>query len=219
LGLKLFLLALLHLICAISTVAQDLKKIKLNKADVLNDVKYKYEYNSTDSYYHIQLLLFRNGIYKYVLDHFAQTLFSEGKWEIKSRTLLLNSNISKHAVPASISYCSDTGRIVNGFKFAIVTNRKGQLMTDAFVIINVDTVKCLPLAGACVGTYNTIDSVRLLFENGLSSKWMKVKNAPDKNICITAEVDHPLSQYTAFDEFRCRMINDSLKSETGRWNQ
>lgn len=217
--MRLFILFFLLLTYAMNGVGQDLKKTRLSKTDILNGVKYKYEYNETGAYYHIQLLLFKNGIYKYVLGSFARTLFSEGKWAIKGGMLLLNSNISKNAVPASISYSSDTGRVVNGFKIAIVANRKGQLMTDAFVNINVDSVKCLPLAGACVGTYGTIDSLRLLFENGLSSKWMKVKDVPDKNIHITVEVDQLLSQYTAFDEFRCKMINDCLMPETGNWNQ
>jgi len=195
--MRLFILFFLLLIYAINGTGQDLKEMRLNKTDIQNGIKYKYEYNET--YYHIQLLLYKNGLYKYVLRGCIRALFSEGKWAIKDGILLLNSSISKNAVPVSVSY-SDTGRIVNGSNIVIVANRKGRLRTDVLVNINVDSVKCLPFGGGCVGTYSTIDSLRLLFDNEFSSKWMKVKDVPDKNIYITVEVDQDFWRYTAFYE-------------------
>ncbi|SIO55569.1 hypothetical protein [Chitinophaga niabensis] len=183
---------------------QSLKRKSLTKADKEHTVRWRYEYRSKEGFFGESLLLFKSGRYKYEAGGCLQGFFSEGRWAVVGNEMILNSDVKKNDVPVSVSYTNDTSDIVNAFKFGIVRNRKGDLMTDAFVIINNDSVKCLPMAGGCVGTYNRIDSVRLQFENGFTSRWMGIANN-DKHVLIRAEVDIKIEGYKSFDNVKYRL--------------
>lgn len=183
---------------------QSLKRKGLTKIDKENNIRWRYEYRSEEGFWGKSLLLFKNGRYKYTSGGCLQSFFSEGRWAVIDKVMVLNSDVKENDVPVSVSYTNDTSDIVNAFKFGIVRNRKGDLMTDAFVNINADSVKCLPIAGGCGGTYNRIDSVRLIFENGFTSRWMGIENN-DKYVLIKAEVDNKIEGYKSFDNFKYRL--------------
>lgn len=188
---------------------QSLKRKSLTKSDKENDVRWRYEYRSEEGFWGKSLLLFKNGRYKYASGGCLQSFFSEGRWAVIDKVMVLNSDVKKNDVPVSVSYTEDTTDIVNAFRFGIVRNRKGDLMTDAFVNINSDSVQCLPMAGGCGGAYNRIDSVRLLFENGFTSRWTRIANN-DKYVLIKAEVDSKIEGYESFDNFRYRLAGKFL---------
>lgn len=207
-----------HLIISITCLmyfqaySQNLKKSNVSKADALKGVTHKYEFNDTESFYRIVLWLFKNGRYKYILNSFNQDLLSEGKWEISGRILKLNSDIKKDNVPASFSLNSDTSYVDKGFKFDVVRNFKGKFLTDVFINVNSDSVKCLPAAAFCTGTYKSIDSVRLQFENGFTSKWMKVPDIDVQHIFLKVDTDVQIASYFAFDDFKYLLGSKEIKA-------
>lgn len=207
-------LTFLFLLLSFAVSGQDLIEVTATKSDVMKGVKLKYEYDAKDRYLHMQLLLFKNGRYQYEFSTFNRNLFSNGKWIISEKVLMLNSDISKDDVPAYIVYSNDT---VNGFRIDVVRNQKGTLLTDAFVNVNADSIRCLPMAASCIGSYQSIDSVRLLFENGFKSKWMKVSDNSSRHIIITVKTDFRISSYTAFDNFKCRIIGRIIKPIEHNW--
>jgi hypothetical protein len=74
----------------------------------------------------------------------------------------------------------------------------------------------MPISGLCFGSYNTIDSVRLIFENGFTSKWMKVLNRPEKYIAIKVETDLEIESYASFDNFRYQIVGNELREIGGK---
>lgn len=204
-----YLLVLLSILLPYNILGQNLKKVKLSKADIQSGVKWRYEFNETHSFFNKTLWLFKDGRYKFSESSFARDLKSTGIWTLYKNILMLNSDIKKDNVPISISYTYDTIGIVNRFRFGVVKNRNGEYLTDAFVNINSSSVKCLPLAGGCIGSYNTIDSVRLLFENGFTSQWIKIEQN-DKYVLIKAEIDFKISDYQSFDNFKYQLNSRQL---------
>ncbi|HEY0057630.1 MAG TPA: hypothetical protein VGB56_00760 [Flavisolibacter sp.] len=118
---------------------------------------------------------------------------------MKKDTLSLRSFIRSDDVPVKLMYSNDTSGMIGGFKISIVQNTKGEHMTDGFVHINSDSVRCLPMMGNCLGDYSQIDSVKVVFENGLSSRWLRVERKDYQRIIPVAQVDFLISGYTALD--------------------
>ncbi|WP_346319534.1 hypothetical protein [Chitinophaga sp. YIM B06452] len=196
---------------SIALCGQDLKMMKLTKSDIRENVRWRYEFTDKTGYYKETIFLYKNGRFKYFEHGCLFNFYSTGKWEISNSILVLNNDIKKEDVPASISYSNDTTDIFGLSIFGIVRNRKGESISSAFVNINTDSVRCLPAYELCDGSYKTIDSVRLIFENGFTSKWMKVLKRPEKYIFIKVETDLEIESYISFDNFKYRLARGLLK--------
>lgn len=197
--MKLFLFLMFSLFASDSAQAQELLKKKRSAADKRARVAQRYEYDCKGSSCSVKLVLFKDHTFKYSLNSFTRNVFSSGRWVMRKDTLSLKSFIQSDDVPVKLMYSNDTSGMVNGFRISVVQNAKGEYMTDGFVHINSDSVRCLPMMGNCLGEYNQIDSVKVVFENGLSSRWIRVVRKDYQQIIPVAQVDFLISGYTALD--------------------
>ncbi|MDF2384850.1 hypothetical protein JMG10_25480 [Nostoc ellipsosporum NOK] len=82
-------------------------------------------------------------------------------------------------------------------------------MSEAMVSINNDTVRCLPTASFCVGSYTSVDSIKVFFENGFSSNWVPVKNTEDIIVPVV-EVAYFSSSYILLNR-RYRVLKSAVQ--------
>ncbi|HAO09494.1 MAG TPA: hypothetical protein DCQ50_21480 [Chryseobacterium sp.] len=206
-------LALIFSFCKLN--GQDLKRVPLSKAEKKKNILAKYLYSEKGSYGVIILVLYTNGSFEYSMYSFRQDVISFGKWKIKQGILVLNSTITKDNLPIRIDYSSDTTNRINQCKFNIIKNSAGIEVSDAFVLINNDTTRCLPSYASCYGRYTTIDSVKILIENGITSKWVKLKtDLGQSQINITIDMNMLPSKYYVIENGKYKMVGDRLV-ETG----
>lgn len=190
---------------------QDLKKVMLSKDEKKNSVVYKYSYSEKVAYGIIVLLLYANGTFNYSINSFNRNVISFGKWKLEKNLLILNSTISKNNLPIKIDYSSDTTSRTNNCKFNIIKNAEGKEVSDAFVLINNDTTRCLPSYASCIGNYKTIDSIKILIENGITSKWIKLKSDINNlQIDITIEMNLLPSKYYVIENWKYKMNGNRL---------
>ena len=129
----------------------------------------------------VQLLLKTDGTFLYNKNTSADQQISEGKWVLKKEYITLNSTLQKNNIPIKLNY-GNNGDFVDDLNIAVVKNIRNLPLTDAFVFVNNDSTKCLPLMGRCNCLFKTIKKVKVVFENGLSSKWISVKKKKPQNI-------------------------------------
>lgn len=193
-----------------TTQAQELKKHKLDREDVKKGVWAYYEYREKDSYGYVGLQLFKNGAYQYKVETAGYSSFSKGKWIMKNKVLLLTSDIKKNDLPVKLNYLIDSP-VNASFKISIVKNLKDELLTDAFVYINNDSLQCLPLTETCLGTYDKIDRIKVVFENGMRSKWIKVEHKVYKQLQPVLQLDFNISSYEAIDSEKYKVLKSSIR--------
>ncbi len=206
--MKSYIIFLLFFFSFGSCFTQDLKKAPLSKQDSIDNVIMRYEYLAKDESGGIILLLRKDHTYRYDLGtHLYQTM-SEGIWWKSNNAILLKSFIQKDDIPVSIKYGND-GTFADSFKVSIVKNIKGDFL-PAFVFINNDSVKCDPSLGFCDNEYTEIKRIKVVLENGLSSKWINIENS-DEKIIITVMTEQPLLRYTVMCDEKYTIKGDLLK--------
>jgi hypothetical protein len=209
--IKFILIFFCYFLLNFQVKAQDLVMRKLTDEDKKNKVHKAYEYNATDHYAVIKLCLYQDGTFYYTLNTFNQAVFSKGKWVQKDDTLILANGIKKGHVPIKLSYSNDSSALINGFKVAIVKNLKGEEMPDGLVAINNDSNICLPsYGGMCRSDYTSIDSIKIVFENGLTSEWLKIDNRY-KQIIPVVQTNFLISSYMVFDNEKYLIQKTVLK--------
>lgn len=191
--------------------SQCLQKTFLTKQDSLQGVVLKYEYKATDSYNTISLVLNKNKTYLYHQLSFAINSVSSGKWKISKNYLTLKSTLQKNNIPVRIDYGTD-GDFASNSNIAIVKNIVNKPLTDVTVLVNNDSIECLPLTGQCTGSFKRIKKVKILFENGCSSKWLFVKEGATK-ILLTVLSEIPIEDYVVMNNKICKIECDYLKLE------
>ena len=209
--IKFILIFSCYFLLGLQVKAQDLVMRKLTAKDKINKVHSAYEYNATDHYTVIKLCLYENGTFYYTLKGFNQDIFSKGKWVQKGNTLVLTNSIRNGDIPIKLSYSKDSSVLINGFKVGIVKNLKGEEMPDGLVAINSDSVKCAPSYGICDYGYSSIDSIKVIFENGLSSEWIKVSNKDYVQIIPVVQTNFLISSYMPFDSRKYQIQKTVLK--------
>lgn len=195
----------------ISANSQNLKQTSLTMTDKKKGIVSKYEYNATDSYSEIRLIFLKNANFEYTLRTFNQDVFSTGKWARKGNTLTLRSHLSTNNLPVKLVYKTDTSDLINGFKIGVVRNLNGKLMTDGLVNINNDSIQCVPLMSLCYPQLTTIDSIRIVFENGMSSKWIKIEKQDYLQVVPIVQTNFLISSYIVFDNRKYQILKSSLK--------
>lgn len=207
--MKWMLILLVFVFTPSVTQCQELLEGTLTKVDSRNGIIHKYEFDCPDSYCEIRLVLFKDYTYTYSLKTFNRDVFSNGKWSRKKDTLIIKSFIQKDNVPVKLTYSNDTAGRINSFKVAIVRNKKGQLMTDGLVKINCDSILCLPMMGGCIGRYESIDSLKIVFENGMSSKWLKIGAKDFNKVTPIVQTDFLISSYDPLNR-RYKILKSSI---------
>jgi len=187
---------------------QTLRKVSLNKEDKDSSVFLEFIHRASHSYGIVSLVLKKDSTYFYSANTFTKHELSEGKWTIKRELLVLESSIQIDNVPAAISN-ETNGKFVNNFDVAVVKNIKNELLTEAFVLINNDTIKCLPVIGQCNASFGKINRVKIVFENGMSSKWLNIMNDTRK-IQLTVLTDIPIRNYVVMHKRTFKLKGDYL---------
>jgi hypothetical protein len=194
-----------------TTNGQNLKKIPLTNAEKKKRVLSKYTFDGRGEYVQIVLLLYGDGIFQYSMSSFNREALSSGKWKFEKGMLILNSDIKRDNLPVKISYSLDTTSRINGCKFNSIKNLSGEEVSDAFVLINNDTTRCLPSYSSCYGNYFRIDSIKVLLESGISSGWFKLKSITNlEQVDINIEMNILPSMYYVIDNRKYKMINNRL---------
>jgi hypothetical protein len=92
----------------------------------------------------------------------------------------------------------------------VVQNLRHELLLDAFVAVNQESNVCSPLTQNCLGNHVTIDSVKIIFENGCSSTWLQVEKREFDTILPVLQLDFPMSRYWGFSNKRFRFDKGTL---------
>ena len=201
-------IALVILLFAFKGNAQALVKKSLSSKDRKDGVSEKFSYADKSAHGEINLLLKRYNTYSYSVNSGLFQQISEGTWRKIKGGIELESAIQKHDVPIEISD-GKIGRFVDDFNIAIVRNINGELVTSAFVLVNNDTVKCLPMIGQCNCYFKTIDSIKIQLENGMTSKWMPVRK-DQKKVVITILTAISIEKYLVMPNQRYRLSGSHL---------
>lgn len=186
---------------------QELKKQKISNEDLRKGILAYYEYKAQDSYGYVGLTLFKSGKYYYKMETFGRGSFSEGKWRGNGREIILTSDLKKNNLPVKLTYLNDTSNSKSSFSISVVKNWKGELITDAFVYVNNDTLQCLPLTETCLGSFGKINRLKVVFENGLSSKWVKVEDKEYKQLQLILQLDFQVSTYETFENDKYKVFS------------
>jgi len=190
--------------------AQELMKNKCKEEDTKNNLLSSYEYNAADHYMVIKLLLYRDSTFQFTLSSFNRDLFSEGKWTEKDSSLILRSYLSRENIPVKLLYSDSLNRI-NNFKIGVIKNLKGEEMPDALALINNKSIKCIPSYGICNNDFKSIDSIKIYFESGPSSKWLQIEKSKYSQIIPIVQVNFLISNYMFFEDRKFRILKSSLK--------
>ena len=190
--------------------AQELMKAKCKNEDKKNNLLSSYEYNATDHYMNIKLLLFKDSTFQFTLNSFNRDLFSNGKWTERDSTLILKSNLNSENIPIKLIY-SDSVNGISNLKIGVIRNLVGEEMPDALALVNNKSIKCIPSYGICNKEFETIDSIKIFFESGPSSKWLQIEKSKYSQIIPIVEVNFLISNYMFFEDRKYRILNSSIK--------
>jgi len=188
---------------------QTLTKDLITKDDSRKGIYLKFSYSAKDSYGVVNLILKKDNTFFYSSNTFATHEISEGRWKMSKGLLILESTFQLNNIPAEVSN-EQNRKFVDSFNIAVVENIKHEFLTDAFVAINNDTIKCLPMIGKCNGLYEKIDSVKIVFENGMSSKWIPIK-FNDRKIALTVLTDISIRNYIVMNKRKFKLDGNYLR--------
>jgi hypothetical protein len=207
--MKIFFLCL-YCFLFFSGNCQILQRSLLTTKDSVQGILFKYEYEAKGSYGTITLILNKDNTYSYQKSSFAVEGISEGKWKIIRNRLILKSTLQKN-IPIKISYGTD-GDFADGSNIAVVENIDKEPLTDVTVLVNNDSIECLPLTGQCTGSFKSIKKVKAVFENGLSSKWINVKDGETK-ILLTILSEIPIENYVIMHNKKFTIEDNNLSPD------
>lgn len=193
--------------------AQDFILGKLTAKNKKDRVLSVYEYVSPP-HGRGQLLLYQNGTfyYRHSVAMQSEDVFSRGRWFKKGDTLVLDNAIKNGQIPVKLSYSMDSSQLLDGFSVGVVKNVKGEEMPDGLVAINRDSNICLPsYGGMCREKYKSIDSIKVVFENGLTTGWLKIADRPFVLVTPVVQTNFLLSNYMVYDQSKFRIDKSSLK--------
>ncbi|NSL85336.1 hypothetical protein ECE50_000735 [Chitinophaga sp. Mgbs1] len=157
------------------------------------------------------MILNKNKTYFYSINTFAYHGISEGKWKLVDNLLTLESTYKRNNIPVEISYENESSSI-DSFDIAVVRNIKHELLTSAFVLVNNDSLKCLPSIGRCNGSLGIINRVKVLFENGISSKWIVVEEKKAR-LQLTVLTDISIENYIIMNKQKFELNGKFLKEK------
>ncbi|WPQ63675.1 hypothetical protein SIO70_02220 [Chitinophaga sancti] len=207
--MKVFFIVVSIIFFSLCGNCQTLKKERITKNDRMKGISLKFTYSSKDSYSFVSLILKKDNTFAYSANTIGTHQVSEGTWKLSEGLLILESTFQMNNIPVEISNL-DNRKFVDSCDIAVVENVKHELLTNVFVVVNNDTIKCLPMIGMCNSGYDKIDSVKIVFENGMSSGWIPIK-FNEKKIAITVLTDVPIGNYLVMNERRFKLDGNYLK--------
>lgn len=197
------------LLIIVAAMGQELKNVKLSKEDRTKGIVSKYE-SAGNAYSSSALVLYASGFYEYEVNFCMGSQFNQGTWRRSKGQLFLKDTIEKDNLPISLKFTSEKDTI-GTFAISEIKNLKGEELGDGLVYINNDSTQCLPSIGACLGTFEKIDSVKIVFGNGYRSKWIKVTHHNYSNILPVLETDFLLGNYIPLVHKKYQIMDTYLK--------
>ena len=207
--MKYFIWILLSLLVFVVD-GQSLKSQKINEEDIKSNIEKKYSWQDIHDEGAINLILYKNHRFKFLINGLSGTKRGVGVWRVKNDIVILNTDMKMNSVPVEVVRNSDTKGNVDGFNISIPKDIKGNDLFDCMVRVNNDSTTCLPSYGKCDGHYTFIDSVKVVFGNGMSSQWVSVMGSQRAQIHITIQTDYPISSYYVLDNKKYKIFNDRL---------
>jgi hypothetical protein len=207
--MKAFFITAVVVLFSICGNSQTLRKELLTKNDKKNGIFLKFNYSSSNVYGSISLILKADGTFSYDINTCITHEISEGRWKMIKDLLILESTFQMDNIPVEISN-EKNRQFVDSFDIAVVENTRHELLTDVFVLINNDTTKCLPIIGSYNGLFEKISRVKILFENGMSSKWMTVNG--ERKVALTVLTDASIRNYVVMNRRRFKLEGKYLKT-------
>lgn len=200
---------------ASSQVSQDspyiYRKTLLTQKDVSNGVSARYDFLTSDKLVGQTLTLYKDHSYLLEQGGDAGDYFSKGKWIQKNGVLELVSALDTANLPVKLIYRNSVAdSFSKDLKIEMVQNLKGELLPDAFININSDTVLCTPFMGQCMGSYTSMDSIRVVFENRFTSGWIKIEPKEFVTLLPVLQLDFDINKYMYFNSMRFRLGRDLL---------
>jgi hypothetical protein len=189
---------------------QSLKSQKINDEDAKKGIEKKYTWQEAHADGGVQLILFKNHRFKFIVSNLIGAKYGEGPWTIDKDVLILNTDIKKNDVPIEVVCNNDTAGNINNFAISIPRDLKGNELVDCMVRVNNDSTTCLPSYGRCDGSYASIDSIKAVFDNGMTSKWISVPKGNGTQIHITVRIDFSILSYNILDNKKYKIYKDSL---------
>jgi hypothetical protein len=189
--------------------AQDFQLVQLKEAERKDKNLLSRYVVSFDNYAGAELFLYKDGMFSYRTYSDVAKFISAGRWTRKADIIELNSKLGKNTVPVKVTYVKGAPTITNVKHFAIINDLSGREYPHTAIFVNNDSVSCFYGDMECFGSYTSIDSVRVAFNDTLSSRWMKVD--PTKGIIqLTIQTDLDLNLYFPF-HLRLRKEKNMLK--------
>lgn len=209
--MRVFLIAAIIISFSEPGSGQTLKKEPITKSDRMKGIFLKFNYSDKDGYGGVSLMLKRDSTFSYGINTCATHEISEGKWKMSKDLLILESTFQMDNIPAEISY-GENRKFVDSSVIAVVENVKHELLMEAFVLVNNDTIKCLPMVGMCNGLFEKIERVKIVFENGMSSAWIPVK-VNERKIALTILTDVSIRNYIVMNKRKFKLDGNYLRQQ------
>ena len=190
----LFLLVLTNLFCS----SQEYKKIKLTKEEIKQGINAHYQRDATDGHFMVfDLFLYKNGGFTYHRSDNLYPEYSTGSWKVSNSKLLLRSSIQQNELPIKVNYLPVDN---NGRRRIAQIRNLTEDVTEAYVLINTDTINCFYGDELCNGNYDTIRRLRVGLENSeLKSAWINIKEG-NETIQLVIDTELDLKKYTPFNK-------------------
>ena len=209
--MKIFFIITLITSLTLNGRCQTLKMELVTRSEEREGIFRKFSYSADDSYGIINLVLMKDSTFIYRTKTFNTHGTSTGKWTFQQDIIILTSTLQKDNIPVTLS--AENGRkFVDSSVIAVVENEKKELITDAFVLVNEDSIKCLPATALCNGEFKKIYRVKVLFENGMSSQWLSVPDDQSR-IALTVLTDIDITNYIIMTDQRFCMKGKYLSQQ------
>lgn len=166
------------------------------KSNKVADISGKYNYVATDSLSGMTLNINKDGSFSYSVETDVSTMHTSGRWSLIKDTLIINSSIDQKNIPISIKE-EAVDSIGTNVRIELPYNLDGEAMDDAAFNFNNDTTQaCIPFWNpSCNIKIGSIHSLRLELSNGVSSKWITLKNKKANHLMVTVNIHGTLGSY------------------------
>lgn len=206
---SLFSLILLSLTTFANLYSQSLIQEELSKEELRKGANSKYTFSEGEGNHEISLTLYNNRTYYYEETNNGLPRINLGSWKMVGNKLLLKENIDKNNIAIMVNYINKKDSTYPGI-FQLVINLNNEIQNDAMVYVNTDSVQCLPLTGTCLGSFKTIQRVKLVFENGCTSGWISIKKIPFEQLRFIVQNKLSLIKYMPLKKLTYTKAKNSL---------
>ena len=184
--------------------------MQLTKKEKDQKIVNKYGFSTAEE--SIILLLYNNGTYSYnTLTNIIGKQFSKGTWKRKGNLLELNSTYGANRLPLNIRNVQEIEK-PSRIGIQKVLNLKGQLIENAIIAINNDSIKCSTIMDTCIGSLQKIEKIKVVLSEGKCySKWIKISSINPKVFDIIIPLMIDFDKYLAFNNRKYIFSKEGLK--------